>query len=374
MLPLGLLKSSPQDFIVEEIPAYEPSGAGDHLYVRFTKINLTTDTAVQAIAKALGASARDVGVAGMKDKVAVTTQTISIPVPRGVADFDAKARALTIDGITIHEAKAHTNKLKTGHLLGNRFAIVVRKIETARIPDVLRMFEMMARDGVPNAFGEQRFGRAKDNAERARAWLTGKERGPRDPKTKRLLWSSLQSAVFNAVLAERVQSGTWNKAMLGDVMKKRDTGGLYTSTNVDEDIARALTGEVSPTGPMVGVKMRAAEADAAELERGIATRILGEGFDLGATKALGEGTRRALRLWIEDLKASPLPSQSTAENAPETASALTALQINFVLPKGAYATTVLGEAFALEEPNRFVAEQGAASADETGEASSASVG
>src|SRR5437773_2514874 len=114
------IKDRPDDFVVEEIPSYEPCGTGDHLYVRFTKRALTTPAAIAAISRALGVRTHDVGVAGLKDKVGVTTQTISLPWSAGL---DGRACALTIDGITVHEARRHTNKLKTGHLRGNRFNI-----------------------------------------------------------------------------------------------------------------------------------------------------------------------------------------------------------------------------------------------------------
>jgi tRNA pseudouridine13 synthase len=217
-LPAARIKAAPEDFVVEEIPAYAPSGEGEHLYVRFTKRNLTTDIAVRAIANALKANGRDVGVAGMKDKIAVTTQTISLPIPRSDPDFEARAAALDLPGITIHEARRHGNKLKTGHLVGNRFDIRVRGIARAELEGALAGLARIAREGLPNAYGAQRFGRAGDNADRARRWLTGKDAGPRDPRMKRLWWSSLQSAAFNAVLQARVEDGTWTRPLLGDLL------------------------------------------------------------------------------------------------------------------------------------------------------------
>ena len=356
-LPSARIKVAPEDFVVEEIPAYAPSGVGEHLYLRFTKRNLTTDSAVRAIASALKVSGRDVGVAGMKDKIAVTTQTISLPVPRGDAEFDARAAALSLPGITVHEARRHGNKLKTGHLAGNRFEIKVRGIAPDELDSARARLGQMAREGLPNAYGAQRFGRAGDNADRAREWLTGKGAGPRDPRMKRLWWSALQSAAFNAVLDARVADGTWTRPLLGDLLKKRDSGGLFLCTDVQADGERAHAGEVSPTGPMIGVKMRSPEGQPAELERAVVAKILGDGFDLAVTKALGEGTRRALRLWVEDLRVeasdgpdSSRPEAEKAESArglgPEQGSSI---RVYFVLPKGAYATTVLGGVFRLEE-------------------------
>src|ERR1700677_2742939 len=131
MLPRGVIKSTPDDFVVEELPLYAPSGEGDHLYLRFTKRNLPTDVAVRMIARALAVDTRDVGVAGLKDKVGVTTQTISVPLGRDAAALEARVASLALEGIVVHEARRHTNKLRTGHLAGNRFTIVIRNVEEA---------------------------------------------------------------------------------------------------------------------------------------------------------------------------------------------------------------------------------------------------
>lgn len=343
--PRGFIKTTPEDFVVEEIPAYAPSGEGEHVYVRFQKRGLTTDAAVGAIARAAGASARDAGVAGMKDKDAVTTQTISLLAPRGESPdaLMARVRSAHVDGVTVLDVARHGNKLKPGHLAGNRFELRVRGVARERVAGVVAELERIGREGLPNAFGGQRFGRDGDNADRARAWLSGEAPAPRDPRLRRLLWSSLQSAIFNAVLDARVADGTWATALAGDLLKRRTSGGLFLCTDVQEDQERARVGEVSPTGPMIGVKMRAPEGTPGELERAIASRFLGEKFDLGTTKKLGEGTRRVLRLWIEGLRVEAGPF---ADDGEQHAS----LRVYFVLPKGAYATTVLGAALALEQP------------------------
>jgi tRNA pseudouridine13 synthase len=159
-LPRGRIKDRPEDFVVEEIPAYAPSGAGEHIFVRFTKRNLTTIDAVDAIARALSCDARNVGFAGMKDKCALATQTISIHTPRGVepSTLASRAQALSLDGIVVREATPHGHKLKAGHLEGNRFAITVRDIARERLEEVTGTLDRIAEQGVPNAFGTQRFG------------------------------------------------------------------------------------------------------------------------------------------------------------------------------------------------------------------------
>jgi tRNA pseudouridine13 synthase len=349
-LPRGIIKRAPEDFVVEEIPAYEACGEGPHVFVRFTKRGLTTDVALRALASALGADPREAGIAGMKDKWAVTTQTVSLQTPRGETSIALAERAarVAIAGVTIHDAKPHTNKLKPGHLVGNRFKIAVHGIPRDAVASVTVSLERVAREGIPNAFGGQRFGRGGDNAARAKAWLGPegrRDQAPRDPRMRRLLWSSLQSEIFNAVLAARVDDGTWATPLEGDLLKRRTSGGLFVCANVQEDRARAVEGEVSPTGPILGVKMRAPEGAPGELERAISARLLGEGFDLAATRRLGEGSRRGLRLWVEELAVEPLKGSDGGGAQEEDAS----LRVYFVLPKGAYATTVLAAAMALEE-------------------------
>jgi len=366
--PHGRIKLHPEDFVVEELPAYAPSGVGEHVFVRFTKTDRTTLDAVRAIARAVGCDAREAGFAGMKDRRAVTTQTLSLHAPRGVAgaDLAQRAAAASVDGVVIHEATPHGHKMKPGHLAGNRFTIVVRDVPRDGLGSVSKALDRMALQGVPNAFGAQRFGHGGDNAARALAWLRDGAAGPRDPRIQRLLWSSLQSAVFNKVLDARVGDGSWVTALEGDLLKLRSSGGLFPCSDVQTDRERAATGEVSPTGPIVGSRMRWPEGEPGALERRTTDAVLGPGFDLERTRRLGEGSRRALRVWIDDVRweidppagdaashlqpgcvypGGELPSGEMREVAHGHATA--SIRVHFVLPKGAYATTVLAAAFEL---------------------------
>ena len=352
-LPRGRIKSAPEDFIVEEIPAYEPSGEGTHLFLKFEKKGLTTDAAVRSITKALGIEMRDVGIAGMKDKVAVTTQWVSVPAPPKDPTIEERAKALTIDGIRVLDAKRHGNKLKTGHLKGNRFEIIVRDVSAEALASVLEAMDRFGKEGVPNAFGVQRFGKEGDNAERARAWMTGKERAPNDPRLRRFHFSALQSAVFNAVLEARVQDGTWRQPVLGDLLKKEDTGGIFVCTDVQADRERADRGELCPTGPIVGDRMRSAEGEVKALEERIAAPFM-EGVDLKRARSLGEGTRRALRLRVAACTVAEVLNSKGVPGAdePDYREQPRSLLVQFVLPKGAYATTVLANAFDVIDGSR----------------------
>lgn len=367
--PHGRIKLHPEDFVVEELPAYAPSGSGEHVFVRFTKTDLTTLDAVRAIARAAGSDPREAGFAGMKDRRAVTTQTISLHAPRGVAPaiLAERARAATVDGVVVHDATPHGHKMKPGHLAGNRFTILVRDVPRDRLGDVSKALDRMVQQGVPNAFGAQRFGRAGDNASRALAWLRGAAPGPRDPRVQRLLWSSLQSAVFNAVLEARVTDGSWATALAGDLLKLRSSGGLFLCSDVQADRERSATGEVSPTGPIVGTKMRWPEGVPAELEHRATDGVLGANFDLERTRRLGEGSRRALRVWVEELRWEVDPAvpshlqpgcvygdgelASGQMIRTDVGHAAASIRVHFVLAKGAYATTVLDAVFALGDPH-----------------------
>ena len=337
--------------MVEELPAYEPEGVGEHLFVRFRKTGWTTEAAVRAIAGELGVDPRGAGYAGMKDRHAVTTQTASFPVPMAVADASTRALGIALSGIEVLEARRHVNKLKPGHLLGNRFTIVLRDLGAEGSLAVRARLEETARTGVPNAFGPQRFGRDGDNPERALAWLAGRERGPRDRHQQRLLFSALQALLFNQVLTRREADGSWSTVLPGDLAKKHDTGGLFPvpleGAELDDARERAMAGLVSATGPMFGAKMRWPAGAPLDLEREILAATIGEPSRLDAARSAGEGTRRSLRMMVSNLTSEPLDGGG-------------GLSVSFVLPKGGYATTVLGRACRILDATRAVTEASAA--------------
>jgi tRNA pseudouridine13 synthase len=347
----AIIRSVPEDFVVTELPAYAANGRGEHLWVTFTKRSLSTPQALDAIARELDVDARGVGYAGMKDRHAVTTQSATFPLPlaRDAATAVAKLEAVFADparGITIHAGSMrHEAKLKPGHLHGNRFSIALRGLSGDDAESVRARFAVIAEQGVPNAFGEQRFGRDGDNPERALAWLAGKERGPRDRRMQRLLFSSLQSLLFNRVLARRVEAGSWLKVLPGDLAKKNDSGGLFDvpleeGAERDDAIARGDAGLVSATGPMFGVKMRWPKGEPAEIERAVLAEAIGDAALLEANRHLGEGTRRSLRLPVAGVRVDDEPDRDALARG---------LRVEFVLPKGGYATTVLAAACAITQ-------------------------
>jgi tRNA pseudouridine13 synthase len=320
----GTVRAVPEDFQVDEVPADLPSGAGPHLYLRVEKRGRTTRDVVRALARALGVPERDAGFAGMKDRDAVTTQWLSFPVAK-----DPDPSALAAPGLRVLEASRHVNKLRTGHVRANVFSIAVRGADPGRARAAA---EALADRGLPNFFGPQRFGTEGRNAEIGRALLRGEatpeaRRAERDRFLRRLSISAYQSLLFNRWLAERMADGLFATALPGDVMKKLDSGGLFTCEDVTVDGPRVARFEISPAGPMFGHKLRAAAGDALRREERIlaAEAIALADFARGGGEA--EGTRRAARLPVR------------VDVAPEG----DGYRARFELPKGSYATVVLRE-------------------------------
>jgi tRNA pseudouridine13 synthase len=327
----GVIRTTDEDFVVDEEPAYPPSGAGDHVLVRIEKRGLTTPQAVRAIADALGARDRDIGVAGMKDRHAVTTQWLSLPPPV----TPEAARALELPGVRVLEAARHPHKLRTGHVRANRFRLRVRGLPAGLAPELARraraILDRLAEPpGAPNWYGEQRFGRDGDNAARGRELVSGARRPGRDRRMDRLMISALQSELFNAWLAARVADGLYRRAIAGDVLHKRG-GGLFDCTDPAVDEPRLLAGEVVATGPMFGDRMRwpadgtpAAEREAAILDAAGLSRD-----PFAPVRALAEGTRRDAAVLLTAAAVAPADDGT--------------LEVAFTLPGGAYATTVMRE-------------------------------
>ncbi len=319
----GRIRVAAEDFVVEEIPAYEPAGEGEHTFLRITKRGLTSAAVRERLARAFGVPPEAVGMAGFKDRHAVTTQTFSVPHPD--PEFVRAQVQAALPEVTVHWARRHRHKLRTGHLRGNRFRIVVRGVP----PDALERAQAMAarlrQVGVPNYYGPQRFGRLGDNPARGRALLEG--RGPRKKWLRNLLISAYQAELFNRYLARRVTQGAFTRLLRGDIAQKAATGGMFVVDDPEAEAERYARGEIHFTGPIFGYKMWRAEDEAGALEQAILDE---EGLSPDAFRRVrAKGTRRVGRLWLDDLQ--------VADAGPD------ALVFTFTLPKGGFATTVLRE-------------------------------
>lgn len=359
----GRLRATPAHFVVEEVPLYEPSGEGQHLYVNLTKSGLTTKDLQSRLERILQVERNGVGFAGLKDKYAQTTQTVSVPVghaatPAEAATLDAAivARIQTELPVTVHWARRHGNKLKPGHLLGNRFQITVTDVAIP-VEEAMARAEAIATllraRGVPNFFGAQRFGHEGANIEKGLALLRNQRR-ERNPWLRKFLISAYQSYLCNRYLAERLTRDAFDQILLGDVAKKYATGGMFDVTDVEAEQLRYQAHEISFTAPLFGAKMWAAQSDAGALEATVQAAAGLTGDDWRRAKV--EGTRRYGRILLPDLSIAAVPLQSASaaerpvpgesaigESAPGESATGTALVFAFTLPKGSFATVVLRE-------------------------------
>jgi len=328
-----VLRSVPEDFVVDEIPLYPPSGTGGHTFVWVEKRLRTTEEVARALARAAGVAPRDVGYAGRKDRVAVTRQWFSVP------DL-APERALELElpGVRVLEAQRHGHKLRTGQLRGNRFEIAVRNVDPTLAACATARLDEGVHKGLPNRFGEQRFGRDGANASAGLAALRGERiRGarPLDRRALRFLVSALQSAVFNEAL--RLREVPLDHLEDGDVAMVLASGGLFVVEDAVREGPRAAAGEVSATGPIFGTRTLEPAGRPLERERQ-ALRQAGLDPDVALPALPGlrlRGTRRALRM---------LPSDVGHSFEAET------LRLRFTLPPGSYASVLLEEVLGTSAP------------------------
>lgn len=318
----GELKRTPEDFVVEELPAFPPTGAGGHLWLWVEKRGTDTAQVVQALARAAGVAPAEVGYAGLKDRQAVTRQAFTVPLPA------AALGELGLQGVRILARERTERRLRTGQLLGNAFRVRVRSAANPEAaPEVLAALEAR---GMPNYFGEQRFGRSGDNAARGRALLLGERLRERvDRLERRLFLSAYQSLLFNRALAERLSDGLYARALAGDVLRRADSGGLFLCQDPEVDQPRVDRLEVSPTGPVFGWKVRPVPTGAvAEREAGL---LAAEGLTVAMLrdgKGETQGARRAYAVRVGDVEL-----RREGED----------LLLAFTLPRGSYATVLLDE-------------------------------
>lgn len=317
----GRLRSTPDDFFVEEVSGYEADGTGEHAFLVVEKRGANTEWVARELAKFAGVQAMNVGYAGMKDRHAVTRQVFTVHLP-GKADPDWSA--FPAEGVTILSSARHSRKIKRGALRGNRFVLVLREVEGDRDEAEGRLAAIAAR-GVPNYFGEQRFGLGGNNVAQAKAMFAGR-RVDRDKRS--ILLSAARSHIFNGVLAERVAVGQWDSPMDGEIWSLEGSRSWFGPEAFDATLAERLARfDIHPSGPLWGSGDTPAGRAAGELERAVAARD--EDLAKGLAGARMDQERRALRLRPRDLAWRWLDDGS--------------LEVAFGLPAGAYATTVLRE-------------------------------
>jgi tRNA pseudouridine13 synthase len=322
----GRIRSSPEDFLVEERPLYLPCGAGEHLYIRVTKRGLSTPDLLLRLSSQLHVKVQTIGVAGLKDAQAVTTQMVSL---QGVK-ADTVAALPTDDRLLVLEVLGrHRNRLRKGHHAGNHFRLMIRDIREGTGDSLGQLFDELSRRGVPNYFGPQRQGRAGTNFQLGAELLQDAGRRNNMSRSKRVWFmNAYQSHMFNRIVAKRIES--IDRVFQGDWAMKMENGACFPVEQPEVEQPRADRFEISPTGPLFGSRAPWATGYPGEIERAVAV-------DLGTTpellsKAGSEcgfrGERRALRVRLNELSWALEGS---------------VLNLSFWLPPGSYATSVLRE-------------------------------
>jgi tRNA pseudouridine13 synthase len=328
----GRIREICEDFVVEEIPAYEPSGRGEHLFVNLTRTGMNTRDVALRLARLFDVPRRAVGYAGLKDKYSQATQILSVHVgrtdPMRLVDLEAVIGASL--PVRVNWVGLHHRKIRAGHLLGNRFTINITDLETDAEKAAQRAKEVanrMREIGLPNFYGPQRV--EEENVRRGREIIKGalyiKERWLR-----RFLVTCYIDHLCNLYLKERIRRGAFHWLIQGDIAKKYDTGGMFVVEDLEAEQVRYEGHEITFTAPIYGPKMWEAEGPSGELELEIMER---EGVTSLELERLGvRGSRRIGRL-IPDIEVEPVRR---------------GVQLRFSLPKGAYATVVLKEIMKVE--------------------------
>jgi tRNA pseudouridine13 synthase len=319
----GTIKTQPEDFEVEEVPAYEPCGQGEFLYLWVEKRAMGAEYFVRQVARRLGVGVNEVGTAGLKDRHAVTRQMVSVP-----QRAEERLRELEGDGIRLLGVGRHGNKLRAGHLHGNRFRILVRGVDPHAAGRVAPILEQLRRDGMANFYGPQRFGHNFETAQLGLDMLRGNVSRVRTPFLRRLALSAAQSVLFNHYLARRIADGLFRRVLAGDVMAKWPYGGMFVAENLAREQARLEGREIVPTGPMFGRKMFRSAAEAAHREQQVLEEANVSPQAFLSLGKLSPGTRRHTIVYLDDL---------TAAEEPE------GVRLTFTLPAGSYATVLLRE-------------------------------
>ena len=323
------MRQAPEDFVVEEVDAFEASGAGEHLLLSVEKRSLNTAFVARRIAQWAGVAESAVGYAGLKDRHALTRQRFTVQLPgREAPPLEALAFEDAASGETLRvlDARRHARKLPRGALAGNRFVLTLRAVEgdRAQVEARLRAIEG---HGLPNYFGEQRFGHGGGNLGRALAMFGGR-RVRREERA--ILLSAARSELFNRVLARRVEGGSWERGLEGEVWMLDGSRSVFGPEPLDAALAERLSAfDIHPTAPLWGRGELRSGGQARALELAAMEDEVAQRLRQGLEAAGLAQERRATRLRPQALQWD-WPGDDV-------------LRLSFGLPPGAYATSVLAE-------------------------------
>lgn len=335
----GLLRSQITDFKVVEVLPFLPCGEGEHLFIYIRKTGANTLFVARELAKYFQVKEQLVSYAGLKDRFAVTEQWFGVHVP-GKQEYDLTD--LVIEGVEILSYKRHNKKLRTGALLGNRFELILR--EVTEIKALTQRWQKIVEQGVPNYFGEQRFGIDGGNIERALGLFSGQK--VKDKKKRGIYLSAARSHIFNSVLNERIEQGCFNNVVAGDVLMLAGTQSVFHLDEVDSTITqRFIDKDVDITAPMWGAGELMTSGEPLALEQKVAEQNVA--FCQGLPRFGLKQERRRIRLTVSDTAIELLPfKELPSENLAKVGNAV---KISFFLPAGCYATTVLRELLSYQD-------------------------
>lgn len=336
-----VFKQNKDDFVVTEIPLYDFSGEGEHLIIKFRKKDLTTWDAEQIFSEQLGCKAKDIGYAGLKDKNAMTVQSFSVP-----KSCEASLAKFHHDNIKILETTYHNNKIRIGHLKGNKFFIRLKRVNTVNSRKIEQILGQIATYGMPNYFGFQRFGIEGDNYKKGEQIVQGKLK-ERSFKLRQMYINAYQSYLFNEWLGKRIElsklvdafepKAIYEKLNLplevvkqmkkqehpfkllpGDLMSHYPFGKIFHVENLEEEAEKFFKLDRVPTGILAGKKVKASVGLAYEIEKE---------YDI---KIPEDGARRFAWIFPQEIESNYKDEKNWME-------------ISFTLPKGSYATELISE-------------------------------
>ncbi len=322
----GILKAQAADFVVNEDLGFEPCGEGEHIFVQVRKTGENTAWVAGLLADAAGVARNAVTWAGLKDRHAVTEQWFGIHLP-GKAEPDLSV--IESDSIRILQVKRHNKKLRVGYLKGNHFTLRLTALEHA--DGLESRLQAIADQGVPNYYGEQRFGRGGNNLEAAKAMFAGKR--IKDRNKRSLYLSAARSMLFNAIVSARIEQGLAHQLLAGDCVMLKGSHSIFSEESVTPELeARLASGDVQLTAPQWGRGRSASQGAAAEFEQAVLAPY--HDWCEGLEKAGLDQDRRPLLL-------KPQAMSWQLEGA--------VLTLSFFLPAGAFATSVVRELMQAEE-------------------------
>ncbi|NIG77988.1 tRNA pseudouridine(13) synthase TruD [Cedecea neteri] len=319
----GVIKASPEDFVVIEDLGFGPDGDGEHLLLRILKSGCNTRFVADALAKFLKVHAREVSFAGQKDKHAVTEQWFCVRLPgKEMPDMSA----FTLEGCQVLEFARHRRKLRLGALKGNRFTLVLREVSDRH--EMEQRLQAVAEQGVPNYFGSQRFGIGGNNLHQAKRWA--ESNAPLRDRNKRSFWlSAARSALFNQIVSQRLKKTDFNQVVDGDALQLAGRGSWFVATPEELPTLqqRVNDGELLITASLPGDGEWGTQNAALAFEQ---QSVAEEEILLGLLKRERvEAARRAMLVqpkglswnWWDDVT----------------------VELNFWLPAGSFATSVVRE-------------------------------